>query len=773
MKILSANISEFGCLENLNIDFSDGFNLIMGDNESGKSTLLSFIKFILYGMPRKSQENAAERERSVSVKSGRASGSLKIMLENGKCYTVERGGILRIGEKRESYSEECKIIDEESGAQINKGAVPGELFLGVPGTVFESTCFVRQMKTTEMSNDDIGDALSNILLSADESIDLQKSLDRLDAVRKSLLHKNGKGGSLAVLSDEIDDLTVRLERAKSDSERIISCNDSVEAMKKNASARRSELDRLDDTFTAFNSVAVIKRFEVLASHEKKLEEVKKELLLLDKENTRDGALPSRELSVTARECAKHYSATYEASKKADEGAERAIWAKNSHKRRYSAVTADEIRSGGGIEGICGAVDALTEKAKKKKRASVIFGVLANLLAVGGAVVAFLLSELLFAALAVCGLSVIMLAVCVWLSVKSKKIFAERSKLFERYGLSSGDGSDTLRKCLSAVLEDELEEKELEKSVVLARSAAEMRHSDLEAARAEAHRVLGMWKVSSASDAIEALNETAQKAREYHERREKISHELELEKRRVESLRSELSEYNEADLRARVSPEILEGYTESAMDELERRRKFCAASLRSISEKQIIAERELVRLEAESENPARVAVLLEDAKRRYADEKLRYDSAVAAYEALSAAGANLRDSVTPIIRNKSGEYLSAFTDGRYGSPGIENGCVPVAVEGGGLRMRPELLSAGTRDAMYLSLRLALLNILYKNEMPPIMLDEALSQMDDRRASNVLSMLAEFCFGGGQCLLFTCHERESRLLSSSADVKRIAL
>jgi uncharacterized protein YhaN len=134
---------------------------------------------------------------------------------------------------------------------------------------------------------------------------------------------------------------------------------------------------------------------------------------------------------------------------------------------------------------------------------------------------------------------------------------------------------------------------------------------------------------------------------------------------------------------------------------------------------------------------------------------------------------MRDSVTPIIRKRAGDYLSAFTGGKYDSVGIESGFLPVAVEGGQSRTRPELLSAGTRDAMYLSLRLSLLNVLYGNELPPLILDEALSQMDDGRATNTLSILADFCGDGGQCLLFTCHRREGELLPAHAAASKIEL
>jgi len=76
MKIEKINISDFGCLSGRSFELSSGFNLIRGDNESGKSTLLEFIKFIFYGLPRKTQEDAAVRERSISWKNAYSAGHL-------------------------------------------------------------------------------------------------------------------------------------------------------------------------------------------------------------------------------------------------------------------------------------------------------------------------------------------------------------------------------------------------------------------------------------------------------------------------------------------------------------------------------------------------------------------------------------------------------------------------------------------------------------------------------------------------------------------------
>ena len=50
MKIKELNINGFGKLKDKNIKFNEGINVIVGENESGKSTLLKFITSIFYGI---------------------------------------------------------------------------------------------------------------------------------------------------------------------------------------------------------------------------------------------------------------------------------------------------------------------------------------------------------------------------------------------------------------------------------------------------------------------------------------------------------------------------------------------------------------------------------------------------------------------------------------------------------------------------------------------------------------------------------------------------
>ena len=50
MIIREANIGKFGKLENQKYQFAPRINVIYGANESGKSTLMQFLKAMLFGL---------------------------------------------------------------------------------------------------------------------------------------------------------------------------------------------------------------------------------------------------------------------------------------------------------------------------------------------------------------------------------------------------------------------------------------------------------------------------------------------------------------------------------------------------------------------------------------------------------------------------------------------------------------------------------------------------------------------------------------------------
>ena len=91
MKINQINIDGFGKLRDFHIDFRNGFNIIYGNNEDGKSTLMDFIKMMFYGSPASKRDEILRNPRKKYLpKDGGSMGGNIIFENQGKSYRLER-----------------------------------------------------------------------------------------------------------------------------------------------------------------------------------------------------------------------------------------------------------------------------------------------------------------------------------------------------------------------------------------------------------------------------------------------------------------------------------------------------------------------------------------------------------------------------------------------------------------------------------------------------------------------------------------------------------
>ena len=75
MFIKELHIAAFGPLCDADFTFEDGLNIIEGNNESGKSAVAMFIKFIFYGLSSRAADGAiSDKLRYISWSRGAASG---------------------------------------------------------------------------------------------------------------------------------------------------------------------------------------------------------------------------------------------------------------------------------------------------------------------------------------------------------------------------------------------------------------------------------------------------------------------------------------------------------------------------------------------------------------------------------------------------------------------------------------------------------------------------------------------------------------------------
>jgi uncharacterized protein YhaN len=118
-----------------------------------------------------------------------------------------------------------------------------------------------------------------------------------------------------------------------------------------------------------------------------------------------------------------------------------------------------------------------------------------------------------------------------------------------------------------------------------------------------------------------------------------------------------------------------------------------------------------------------------------------------------------------LREASG-YLDRLTQGRYCRVWTPLGEHSLRVDDAEGHVLPvESLSRGTREQLFLSLRLALASSYARRGAPlPLVLDDVLVNFDADRAKAAAAVLRDFAAEGHQLLVFTCHEHLHKLFKS---------
>jgi uncharacterized protein YhaN len=158
------------------------------------------------------------------------------------------------------------------------------------------------------------------------------------------------------------------------------------------------------------------------------------------------------------------------------------------------------------------------------------------------------------------------------------------------------------------------------------------------------------------------------------------------------------------------------------------------------------------------------------KKNSLDERLKelnikhkaYETAI---EYIEDSADYMKSMIAPRIGSRANEYFTVATDGKYNSFEVDTSLSMSFGED--FRRSCEYLSAGTRDSAYLSLRLALADILFSGNGMPIILDDAFVRMDDDRLGAMMNALSEAA-NKHQIIILTHGNREKEILSQKGMV-----
>ncbi len=177
--------------------------------------------------------------------------------------------------------------------------------------------------------------------------------------------------------------------------------------------------------------------------------------------------------------------------------------------------------------------------------------------------------------------------------------------------------------------------------------------------------------------------------------------------------------------------------------------------------------------------SRAAHLLEEIESLRADLRRgidRYVPLALSRSLIKAAMSRFEREHQPAMLREVSRLMSKMTGGRY--PTIQRRLdregTLLAIQSNGTEKDPGQLSTGTREQLYLSIRLAYIRHYCRNAEPlPIVMDDVLVNFDDTRARNTLEVLREFS-ADLQIIFLTCHEGTvARVQDVLKDVEPIRL
>ncbi len=135
----------------------------------------------------------------------------------------------------------------------------------------------------------------------------------------------------------------------------------------------------------------------------------------------------------------------------------------------------------------------------------------------------------------------------------------------------------------------------------------------------------------------------------------------------------------------------------------------------------------------------------------------YDALSLAIDVLREADGEIQSRFSPELGRVAAEYMAKVTDGRYTDVLINRDFTARARTADDTVARDsEYLSAGTLDLMYLAVRLAVCELALPDGEPcPLIIDDALVNLDETRQAQAMELLAEIA-KKRQVILFTCRK-----------------
>lgn len=288
MDIKEAKIIKYGGIKNLDVKFKNGFNVIYGKNEAGKSTLQSFINNMLFGVDNKRSKDIRQNERVKLMPFGESSAMGELTVCNDECDNNSNTDISIIRTFGSSKKNDmCKIISSISGMEEKEYTLdsPGVDLLGVNRQTFLNTLYIKQLGSfvEKGKNDEIISKIAGLYKDSEEEVSFEEAIKNLSEARKEI-EAPRKGGVLDNLKNDIIKLQEeRYERLKISEENINEEKKYIK-LKKDKEKLLNDIESLEAYKKYFKKIKLQNEYKDIELYVQKIEKLKERKTDMDKMN---------------------------------------------------------------------------------------------------------------------------------------------------------------------------------------------------------------------------------------------------------------------------------------------------------------------------------------------------------------------------------------------------------------------------------------------------------------------------------------------------------
>jgi hypothetical protein len=690
-------------------------------------------------------ENEKKLYTPWNAMNNKVAGSVIVHFKDRK-YKIER-------EYSEASRERTRLIDLSTNITIQNEEEPGVFFFKMGEEVFTKTAFLKQFDTSQIGGENLAGMIQNILFTADEDVNSQKTLQKLRDAKDILLSEDGSMGAVSNISRKRDDLQDSLEKSVSDQKELLRMDGMIKDLEEKMlthNAKRNELNDELENYRAYNASQELQQIE---GARKQVERLKENAEKVTERNSHGDFVPDMDYSRSLMDI----SATVGEKKEKLRGH---VAQRNLSFAKYTEAT-EKNQSFKSIE-TAGGIEEIGEEYMKLKKSADLFkafkSVFAALIVFSAAGVTALYVLHIFENLMLFGICALFAAATALFAVSEKKKKGEIEEFYTSFDFKSetdfayvlDDYPDT--EAQLEILKTDLDECER----IMVESEKEF-----DEAYSEARQLLLQWNRTPDSDdknpedfikyaklASEAAEEI-QKAQTLYEQ-----HQIKLD--------AMLEGVDEKSLRRLAAAARKPNYDEK---QIARELEFISKASESMREKEDEIGRNIAAVSAKLPDP----VILES-QIAFLDDKIgeltmRHNALKLAIDTLVYSCNELKNSIAPRLSESAGNMFRVLMEGEYEDL-IADRFLGLEITEENAKRKLEFFSAGTRDAAYLCMRIALLELLFDDEMPPLICDESFSNIDSRRLESLLKVITATS-RKTQVFIFTCHEREANAFKNISD------